>query len=114
MVLDIRGGHNRCVVGVGENPPSAQRDDGDAVALGIRRAAAGLKPAICHTGPVDHSGSARLLAAHRVRESERADAVFRDPFASALGAVDAALARVVTGGDATDWLFTARTHALIA
>ena len=55
---------------------------------------------------------ARLLAAHRVRETERADAIFRDPWARPLlGAVDSRLARVLAGGDATEWLFAARTHA---
>ena len=55
---------------------------------------------------------ARLLAAHRARESERRDKVFTDPYARPLlGAVDARLARVLAGGDATEWLFAARTVA---
>lgn len=55
---------------------------------------------------------ARLLAAHRAREHDRADAVFRDPYARALvGEPDVALARVLEGRDATDWLFTARTRS---
>ena len=54
---------------------------------------------------------ARLLAAHRARETERRDAVFRDPWARPLlGAVDPPLARVLSGGNASEWLFTARTY----
>jgi methyltransferase (TIGR00027 family) len=60
---------------------------------------------------VEISAPARLLAAHRARETERRDAVFRDPWARPLlGAVDPQLARVLAGGDASDWLFTARTY----
>jgi methyltransferase (TIGR00027 family) len=56
---------------------------------------------------------ALLLAAHRARESERRDRAFNDPYARPLlGAdVDARLARVLAGGDGTEWLFTARTVA---
>jgi len=55
---------------------------------------------------------ARLLAAHRARESERPNALFRDPYARPLlGAIDAPVARVLSGGDATEWLFAARTRA---
>jgi methyltransferase (TIGR00027 family) len=55
---------------------------------------------------------ARLLAAHRARESERRDAAFSDPYALVLlGAVDDRFSRVLSGADATEWLFTARTVA---
>lgn len=55
--------------------------------------------------------SARLLAAHRARETERPNALFRDPYARALlGDIDAPVARVLAGGDATEWLFAARTR----
>jgi methyltransferase (TIGR00027 family) len=60
---------------------------------------------------VEISAPARLLAAHRARETERPDAIFRDPWARPLlGAADPRLARVLSGGDASEWLFTARTY----
>lgn len=56
---------------------------------------------------------ARLLAAHRARETDRADAVFRDPYARALlGPLDDRLARVVAGGDPAEWFYTARTYVI--
>jgi methyltransferase (TIGR00027 family) len=55
---------------------------------------------------------ARLLAAHRARESERRDAAFRDPYARGLlGAIDDRFSRILSGADSTEWLFTARTVA---
>lgn len=55
---------------------------------------------------------ARLQAAYRARETDRADAVFRDPYARALVApVDGALARIIASGDSTEWFHIARTIA---
>jgi methyltransferase (TIGR00027 family) len=52
-----------------------------------------------------------LAAAYRARESDRPDAVFRDPHARALaGAVSAPIARAMAHGDKIDWLFAARTY----
>ena len=55
---------------------------------------------------------ARLLAAHRARESARRDAAFSDPYARVLlGAIDDRFSRILSGADTTEWLFTARTVA---
>lgn len=55
---------------------------------------------------------AALTAAHRARETARADAAFHDPYARALlGEPGVHAARVLGGQDATEWFFTVRTYA---
>ncbi|MGH9416701.1 MAG: class I SAM-dependent methyltransferase [Terriglobales bacterium] len=58
------------------------------------------------------SDTALWVALYRARESERPDALFRDPYARALsGERGAAIARTVTFADKHAWSFTARTWA---
>ena len=58
----------------------------------------------------DVSDTARWMAVYRARESEREDAVFRDPFARALaGERGEQIARALTFGDDNAWSFVART-----
>lgn len=57
------------------------------------------------------SDTALWVALYRARESERPDALFRDPYARALaGERGAAIARTVTFADKHAWSFTARTY----
>ena len=59
----------------------------------------------------DVSDTARWMAVYRARESERPDAVFRDPFARALaGERGERIAAAMTFGDEHSWSFVARTH----
>src|SRR5438128_593530 len=59
----------------------------------------------------DISDTARWMAVYRARETERPDAVFRDPFARALaGERGERIAQALTSGDAEAWPFIARTH----
>jgi methyltransferase (TIGR00027 family) len=58
----------------------------------------------------DISDTARWMAVYRARESERDDAVFRDPFARALaGERGERIAAALKIGDDTTWSFIART-----
>src|SRR5213596_2154359 len=57
------------------------------------------------------SDTALLAAVYRARETERPDAVFRDPFARALaGERGERIAQALTFGDQEAWPFLARTH----
>lgn len=57
------------------------------------------------------SDTARWMAVYRARETERPDAVFRDPFARALaGERGEAIARSMAFGEENAWAFLARTH----
>lgn len=59
----------------------------------------------------DISDTARWMAVYRARETERDDAVFRDPFARALaGERGERIANALTFGDENAWSFIARTH----
>ena len=59
----------------------------------------------------DVSDTARWMAVYRARESEREDAVFRDPFARALaGERGERIANALTFADENAWSFLARTH----
>ncbi len=59
----------------------------------------------------DVSDTARWVAIYRARESERPDAVFRDPFARVLaGERGEQIARAIPFGDETSWAFVARTY----
>jgi methyltransferase (TIGR00027 family) len=59
----------------------------------------------------DVSDTARWMAVYRARESERDDAVFRDPFARALaGERGERIANALTFGDENAWSFIARTY----
>ncbi len=59
----------------------------------------------------DISDTARWMAVYRARETERPDAVFRDPFARALaGERGERIAQALTFGDADSWPFIARTQ----
>jgi methyltransferase (TIGR00027 family) len=61
----------------------------------------------------DISDTARWVAVYRARESERADAVFRDPFARALaGERGEQIATALAFGEETEWSWTARTWAV--
>jgi methyltransferase (TIGR00027 family) len=58
------------------------------------------------------SDTARWVAVYRGRESERSDAVFRDPFAKALaGERGEQIAKAIPFADETSWAFVARTYA---
>ena len=57
------------------------------------------------------SDTARWMAVYRARETERPDAVFRDPFARALaGERGERIAAALPFGDEQAWSFTARTY----
>lgn len=57
------------------------------------------------------SDTARWVAAYRARESERPDALFRDPFARALaGERGEQIANAIAFGEENAWSFTARTY----
>ena len=59
----------------------------------------------------DISDTARWVAFYRARESERADAVFKDPFARALaGERGERIARAMPLGEETSWALVARTY----
>jgi methyltransferase (TIGR00027 family) len=58
----------------------------------------------------DVSDTARWMAVYRARESEREDAVFRDPFARALAGERGEQIATAVSGDDLSWAFTARTH----
>src|SRR5256885_7002805 len=59
----------------------------------------------------DISDTARWMAVYRARESERSDAVFRDPFARALaGERGEQIAKAAGFGDEHAWSFLARTY----
>jgi methyltransferase (TIGR00027 family) len=59
----------------------------------------------------DVSDTARWMAVYRARETEREDAVFRDPYARALaGERGEAIANALTFADENAWSFVARTH----
>lgn len=59
----------------------------------------------------DISDTARWMAVYRARESEREDAVFRDPFARALaGERGERIADALKFGDENAWSFIARTY----
>ena len=59
----------------------------------------------------DVSDAARWMAVYRARESERDDAVFRDPFARALaGERGEQIANALPFGDDNAWAFVARTY----
>jgi methyltransferase (TIGR00027 family) len=59
----------------------------------------------------DVSDTARWMAVYRARETERADAAFRDPFARALaGERGERIASAMTAADEHAWSFTARTY----
>jgi methyltransferase (TIGR00027 family) len=59
----------------------------------------------------DISDTARWMAVYRARESEREDAVFRDPFARALaGERGERIADALKFGDEYAWSFIARTY----
>ena len=59
----------------------------------------------------DISDTALWMAVYRARETERPDAVFRDPFARALaGERGERIAQALTSGDTEAWPFVARTH----
>ncbi|MFI5178633.1 MAG: class I SAM-dependent methyltransferase [Vicinamibacterales bacterium] len=60
----------------------------------------------------DISDTARWVAVYRARETDRPDAVFRDPFARALaGDRGEQIARAMPFGDKNAWSFVARTYA---
>src|SRR5215471_17122089 len=57
------------------------------------------------------SDTARWVAVYRARETERPDAVFRDPFARALaGERGEQIARAIPFADEASWSFVARTY----
>ncbi|HEY6894655.1 MAG TPA: SAM-dependent methyltransferase [Rhodanobacteraceae bacterium] len=59
----------------------------------------------------DISDTARWVAVYRARETERSDAVFRDPYARALaGERGEQIARALPFADETQWSFVARTY----
>jgi methyltransferase (TIGR00027 family) len=59
----------------------------------------------------DVSDTARWMAVYRARETEREDAVFRDPFARALaGERGEQIAAAVSFGEENAWSFVARTY----
>jgi methyltransferase (TIGR00027 family) len=59
----------------------------------------------------DVSDTARWMAVYRARETEREDAVFRDPYARALaGERGERIANALTFADDNAWSFLARTH----
>jgi methyltransferase (TIGR00027 family) len=59
----------------------------------------------------DISDTARWVAVYRARESERSDAVFRDPYARALaGDRGEQIANALPLGQENAWAWTARTH----
>lgn len=59
----------------------------------------------------DITDTARWMATYRARETERPDAVFRDPFAKALaGERGEAIAKAVPSVDQNAWSFIARTY----
>src|SRR5471030_1449831 len=59
----------------------------------------------------DVSDTARWMAVYRARESERDDAVFRDPFARALaGERGERIANALKFGEENAWSFIARTY----
>jgi methyltransferase (TIGR00027 family) len=59
----------------------------------------------------DISDTARWMAVYRARETERPDAVFRDPFARALaGERGEQIAKAAGFGDENAWSFLARTY----
>ena len=59
----------------------------------------------------DVSDTARWMAVYRARESEREDAVFRDPFARALaGERGERIANALKFGEENAWSFIARTY----
>jgi methyltransferase (TIGR00027 family) len=59
----------------------------------------------------DISDTARWVAVYRARESERSDAVFRDPFARALaGERGERIANALPFGEENAWSFIARTY----
>jgi len=59
----------------------------------------------------DISDTARWMAVYRARETERPDAVFRDPFARALaGERGERIAHALPFGDENAWSFIARTY----
>src|SRR5262245_26233872 len=61
----------------------------------------------------DVSDTARWIAVYRARESERRDAVFRDPYARALaGERGERIAAAVSSNQNFDWAAVARTHAV--
>lgn len=60
----------------------------------------------------DISDTARWVATYRARESERSDAVFKDPYARALaGDRGEQIARALPFAEETSWAFVARTYA---
>jgi methyltransferase (TIGR00027 family) len=59
----------------------------------------------------DMSDTARWMAVYRARETQRADAVFRDPYAGALaGERGERIAAALPFGDESAWSFIARTY----
>jgi methyltransferase (TIGR00027 family) len=59
----------------------------------------------------DIADTARWMAVYRARETEREDAVFRDPFARALaGERGEQIANAIAFGDENAWSFVARTY----
>src|SRR5262245_13834117 len=59
----------------------------------------------------DIADTARWVAVFRARETEREDAVFRDPFARALaGSRGEEIAAAMPFGEQNTWSFIARTH----
>src|SRR5215467_13602968 len=59
------------------------------------------------------SDTARWVAVYRARESERRDAVFRDPFARVLaGARGEQIAKAMPDAEKNAWSFVARTYAI--
>jgi methyltransferase (TIGR00027 family) len=59
----------------------------------------------------DISDTARWMAVYRARETERPDAVFRDPFARALaGERGEQIAKAADFGEENSWSFLARTY----
>jgi len=59
----------------------------------------------------DVSDTARWMAVYRARETERRDAIFRDPFARALaGERGEAIAKAMAFGEENAWAFLARTY----
>jgi methyltransferase (TIGR00027 family) len=59
----------------------------------------------------DISDTARWVAVYRARETERPDAIFRDPYARALaGARGEQIAKAMPFGEENAWSFVARTY----
>src|ERR1700746_2099689 len=59
------------------------------------------------------SDTARWVAVYRARETERPDAIFRDPYARALaGERGEQIARAMPFGEQNAWSFIARTWAI--